>query len=192
MLDIIWFLLIFSGTFFISVSGNSAAIPKLIADSTESAIAFSIKLGGMLAFWSGILKIAESAAIIETIAEKMRPLTRRLFPTLQSQPKIIGLITATLAANMLGLGNVATSSGLKTMDALQKINPDSEQPSNEMCVFLSLILGGFCLLPTTLITIRSQAGAAEPDKTWCLTIIASIISTITSLCLNRFLNRHRR
>lgn len=54
-----------------------------------------------------------------------------------------------LAANLLGLNNAATPLGIKAMEELQAINPDTDTASNAMVTFMAVTTSGVQLIPAT-------------------------------------------
>ena len=184
LINTVWFFLMGIGIFIAIISGKLAAITPTIFTSAEQAIRFCIGLAGILGFWSGILKIAEVSGITEIIAKFFQPLLGWLFPSLIHSKKILGLISLTFAANLLGLGNVATPLGLKTMAELQELNREPEKASDEICTFLALVLGGLSVIPSTLIAIRAQAGSKEAAIILGPVFITSLGGTFAAFIVN--------
>lgn len=118
------------------------------------------------------------------VAKLFRPLLSLLFPELKQDHSALGMISLTIAANLLGLGNVATPLGLKTMEKLQSKNSNPERASNSICTFMILIFGGFCVIPSTLIAVRSQTGSKNPALVLVPLCIITLLGTAFSLILN--------
>lgn len=184
MINFGWFFLMFFSIFIAAATGRIAAISQTIFNSATGAIQFTLGIAGAIAFWTGILKVCERAGIFKLISRIFQPILVKLFPRLIDAPQLIALIAMTCSANLLGLGNVATPLGLKTMEALQHLNPDHERASDEICTFLTLILGGLCVLPTTLMAIRAQAGSENPELITGPILFVSVIGTLTGLGVN--------
>jgi len=184
MINTVWMLLLGLGIGIAAASGKTAQISPTIFDSSRQAIEFAFGLAGMIAFWSGMLKIAEASGITSGIAKLFRPLLSLLFPDLKKDQSALGMISLTIAANLLGLGNVATPLGLKTMEKLQSHNPDPERASNSICTFMILIFGGLCVIPSTLIAVRSQAGSTNPAFVLIPLSIITFLGTAFSLIMN--------
>ena len=184
MINTVWMLLLGLGIGIAAASGKTAQISPTIFDSSRQAIEFAFGLAGMIAFWSGMLKIAEASGITSGIAKLFRPLLSLLFPDLKQDQSALGMISLTIAANLLGLGNVATPLGLKTMEKLQSHNPDPERASNSICTFMILIFGGLCVIPSTLIAVRSQAGSTNPAFVLIPLSIITFLGTAFSLIMN--------
>ncbi len=200
MINSVWYFLMAIGIVISILSGKLSIITPTIFSSAEHSVRFCIGLAGILGFWSGILKIAEVSGVTEMIAKFFQPLLGLLFPSIAKRQKTLGLISLTIAANLLGLGNVATPLGLKTMAQLQEVNPEPDKASDDICTFLSLVLGGLSIIPSTLIAIRAQAGSKEAAIILGPVFLTSLAGTVTALgvnfiaikCLNRYLKRGPR
>ncbi len=184
MINIIWLILIVIGVLIAIGTGKTEIISTTIFANAGKAIEFSIGLAGMMAFWSGILKIAESSGITEALAKLFQPIFAKLFPRIPKNHPVLGLISLTVSANFLGLGNVATPIGLKTMSELKVLNPDPEQASNETCTFMALVFGSLSLIPSTVIAIRAQAGSSNPAIVIGPVFVISLAGTLIALLIN--------
>lgn len=85
------------------------------------------------------------------------------------------------AANMLGLDNSATPMGLKAMKGLQEINPNKDQASNSMIMFLVLNTSGLTIIPISVMAYRAQAEAAHPTDVFLPILIATYFATLIGL-----------
>jgi spore maturation protein A len=184
MINIIWLILIVIGVLIAIGTGKTEIISTTIFANAGKAIEFSIGLAGMMAFWSGILKIAESSGITEALAKLFQPIFAKLFPRIPKNHPVLGLISLTVSANFLGLGNLATPIGLKTMSELKVLNPDPEQASNETCTFMALVFGSLSLIPSTVIAIRAQAGSSNPALVIGPVFVISLAGTLIALLIN--------
>lgn len=184
MINIIWFILVGIGILIAAGTGKSEIISTSIFTSAGKAIEFSIGLAGVMAFWSGILKIAEVSGITEALAKLFQPIFVKLFPKIPKNHPVLGLISLTVSANFLGLGNVATPVGLKTMTELKALNPDPDQASDATCTFMALVFGSLSLIPSTVIAIRAQAGSNNPALIIAPVFIISLAGTLIGLLIN--------
>jgi spore maturation protein A len=191
MINIVWLILLCAGAAVFAAKGQVALITTSLFQSAELAVAFGIKLAGLIAFWSGIMKVAEEAGLSKLIARVMRPILTRLFPDLKDHPEALGAVSLALSANFLGLANAGTALSLQAMEEMQKINPRKNRATDAMCTFMIIIMGGLTLIPTTVVALRAQAGSAQPDGIIIPTLLASLASTIFALIID-FLVRNRR
>ncbi len=188
MLHRIWlgfFLLAFIGGLYQWLIGGDADVFQRIVQSTfdMSKISVELALGliGTLAFWLGIMKLAEAAGFVEKMANGLSPLFTRLMPDVPKGHPAIGSMTMNLSANMLGLDNAATPLGLKAMQDLQQLNPDKERATNAQILFLVLNTSSITLFPITVFLYRAQQGAPDPTSVFIPILIATSCSTLAGL-----------
>ncbi len=145
------------------------------------AIELSLSLIGIMAFWLGLMKIAEDCGAVKVIARYLQPILERLFPDIPSDHPAMGAITFSIVSNMLGLNNASIPISIRAMQALQKLNPSPATASNAMCLFLVITSSSVQLLPTTAIAALTQAGSNDPTKIIITTLLATICSTVGSV-----------
>lgn len=155
---------------------TSAAI-----DAAGLAVKISIGLIGVMALWLGIMKVAEEAGAIRILAKAVRPITKRLFPTIPTEHPAVGAMVMNIAANMMGLSNAATPLGLKAMEELDKLNPKKGEATNDMITFLVINTSAITVIPATAIAIRASLGSTNPQKIVVPAIIAATMATIVGL-----------
>ena len=139
--------------------------------------------------WNGIMQIIKETTLIDKIKKILRPFMRFLFPKLNIKSKAYEEMTMNIVANLLGLGNAATPIGLKAMQTLQEENPDKENLSDTMIMFLVLNTASIQIIPTTIIAIRSSLGSSNPAKiiipVWISTIVAASAGILTVKLLSK-------
>lgn len=157
--------------------------------SAEVAVKIALGLIGIMALWLGVMRIAEQAGLINSIARSVRPLTKLLFPDVPHDHPAMGSIVMNLSANFLGLGNAATPFGLKAMEELDKLNPEKGTATNAMCTFLAINTAGLTLIPATAIAIRASAGSAEPAIIIGTALFGSFCATVTAIISTKILEK---
>lgn len=168
----------------ILVFGDTAALPatiNAITDSSKTAFEISLGLTGVMCFWLGIMKVGEKGGAIRIFSRLISPFFSRLFPEIPKDHPAMGSILMNYSANMLGLDNAATPLGLKAMKELQEINPDKEQASNAMIMFLTLNTAGFTIIPVSIIAFRATAHAANPTDIFLPLLISTYGGMIAGL-----------
>lgn len=104
----------------------------------------------------------------------------------------MNIMLMNMSANLLGMGSAATPFGIKAMVELQKINPNPDVATDDMCTFLAINTASLTLIPTTIIGIRAAAGALNPADIIGTTLIATFCSTTTAIVLDRVYRRYSR
>lgn len=150
-------------------------------ESAGTAVKLAIGLIGVMALWLGIMKVAEEAGIIKIIARIVRPITKRLFPSIPKDHPAIGSMIMNISANMLGLSNAATPLGLKAMEELDKLNPQKGRATDDMITFLVINTSAITLIPATAIAIRASLGSGNPQQIILPSIIAASMATIVGV-----------
>ncbi|HEX5121910.1 MAG TPA: nucleoside recognition domain-containing protein [Rhodanobacteraceae bacterium] len=160
-------------------SGVFAAMIGSLFDMAKLSVEVMILLFGTLTLWLGLLRIAERAGLIDSLARLLGPLFRRLMPEVPAGHPAIGLITLNFAANALGLDNAATPIGLRAMRELQTLNPSADTASNAQILFLVLNASSLTILPVSIFMYRAQQGAHDPTLVFLPILLATSASTIT-------------
>ena len=170
-------------------TGKVGAVSEAVLGGAESGVELAIGLVSVIAFWLGIMNIAEKAGLVEILARWLRPVGRFLYPSVPPDHPAMGSILANMSANILGLGNAATPLGLKAMQELQTLNEDKETASDAMCTLLAINTASITLIPTTVIAVRMQYGSAHPTSVVSTTLLATTIGTIAAVILDRLFRR---
>ncbi|HLR41408.1 MAG TPA: nucleoside recognition domain-containing protein [Virgibacillus sp.] len=185
MVNLIWSCMAIIGIVYAMINGTMDQVNKALFESASDAVTLSIGLISILVFWLGIMKIAEKAGILTALAKLFRPFIVKLFPDIPSDHPAIGYILSNVTANLFGLGNAATPMGIKAMEQMKQLS-GSETASRSMITFLALNTSGLTLIPTTVIAIRMQYNSVSPTEIVGTTIIATIISTLSAILIDRF------
>src|SRR6056297_1363119 len=185
MINTIWLMLIISGSVAAMFTGNMDQLSDAIFNGLEDTVIITIKLIGPLALWSGVLKIARDAKLIDFLSKLIKPIFKRLFPEIPEDNSASGSILLNLSANILGLGNSATPLGIMAMKDLQKLNNNKTTASPAMCTLLALNTSSITLIPTTIISLRAAHNSHNPSIIIITTIFATTVSTITAFLFDR-------
>ncbi len=165
--------------------GESGAISRfndgLFSKAKVAVMNVVLPLIGAMAFFLGLMKVAEEAGAMKVIAKLLRPVMARLFPDVPPTHPAMSAMILNMAANALGLGNAATPFGIKAMQELDKLNPSKGTATNAMCLFLAINTSSVTLLPTGVIAIRETLGSTQAAAILPTTLMASILSTITAI-----------
>lgn len=189
MLNYIWLFFILTALIFGAWNGKLDQVTQAGFDSASNAVNIAIGLIGLMAFWLGIMKIAEKSDLISLISKLFKPVTARLFPDIPSDHPAIGAMVMNIAANMLGLNNAATPLGIKAMEELNELNPNKGTATNSMITFLTINTAGLQLIPITIIGVLNQFNYTNPTQIIIPTLFASITAITVGLISLRFLEK---
>ena len=165
------------------LTGKLEDVTNAMLNGCNLAIKIAFSLIGIMAFWLGIMRIAEKSGFINLISKLIYPLIRTLFKDLEKNSPTLGNITMSISANALGLTNAATPIGLKVMQELQENNKEKDKATDNMCMFLAMNTAGFQIIPATVIAILVGVGATNPTEIIIPTLIVTTISFISAIIL---------
>ncbi|KSU63519.1 spore maturation protein [[Bacillus] enclensis] len=191
MVNLIWVGMTIIGLVFAIINGRMEEINEAIFNSANEAVTLCIGLISVLVFWLGIMRIAQEAGLLDKLARLFRPFVKRLFPEVPDNHPAMGYILSNMIANMFGLGNAATPLGIKAMEQLKKLNGGSDSASRSMITFLAINTSSLTIIPTTVIAIRMKYDSASPTEIVGPTLIATMISTIGAILIDRYFHYRR-
>lgn len=192
MLNYVWGAMIVIGVIFSVFTGRVDQVTQSIISSSKEAVELVFTMLGIVATWTGIMKIAEKGGIIDDLSNKMRFVLKYLFPDVPRNHKANKYIATNIIANMLGLGWAATPSGIMAMKELQKLNRDKDIASNSMCMFLIINTSSIQLISINIIAYRAKYGAADPTDIILPTLFATAVSTLVGIMYAKLKERRYR
>lgn len=188
MMNYIWGFMLLTGICFSVVGNRASQFTDGLMNSCTEAVEFIISLAGIMAVWSGLMKIAEKSGIIYQISKASKPLMKFLFPY-EKNDQTISMMIMSFMANIFGAGNSATVFSLKAMELMDKENHHSAQASNTMCMFMALSMSMIQLVPVTVIKIRSDLGSSSPEDIIIPSIAAGLVSMAVSVFVCKICER---
>ncbi len=180
-MNYIFLMLISMSIIFGFINGTLENVTSAMLEGCNLAVKTAFSLIGIMAFWLGIMKIAEKSGFVNFISKLIQPFMKPLFNDIKKDSNAIGNITMSISANAIGLTNAATPIGLKVMQELQEDNPNKDTATDSMCMFLAMNTAGFQLIPATVIAILVSIGAANPCEIIVPTLIVTTISFIFAI-----------
>ena len=217
MLNFLWIFMILAGIVYAAFTGNLPAVTDAALDAAQQAVTLCITMAGVLAFWVGLMRIAENAGMMQRAADRIYPLLHFLFPRIPREHAACKSIAANCIANFFGLGWAATPAGLQAMEDLDELEKERtllqavHQPyrkkfdftsdrirhthvkrekvaSTEMCTFLVLNISSLQLIPVTVIAYRSKYGSQDPTGIVGAAIVATAFSTLAGIIFAKIMS----
>ncbi len=179
---IFYFLIVFS-IIIGAINGKLQDVVNAVMTGAELSVKIAISLIGIMAFWLGIMRIAEKAGLVKLLSKLLRPITKLLFNEIPKDSPVIGDITMNISASALGLSNAATPFGIKAMERLQQYNKDKTSASDSMCLFLAMNTAGLQLVPTTVLAILIGIGYKNPTEIIAPTILVTLIAFSSAIIM---------
>ncbi len=169
-------------------------VVNAMLSACNTAVKISFSLIGIMAFWLGIMRIAEKSGLVQVLSKLLNPIAKILFKDVKKDSPVVGDITMSVAANALGLTNAATPIGLKVMKELQEDNKNKDTATDSMCMFLGMNTAGFQIIPATVIAVLVGVGAKNPSEiilpTLIVTTISFLVAIITALIFRNIWREH--
>lgn len=206
MLNYFWAVMIIIGVVYGALTGNIGAVGEAAFSSAGEAVELCFTMCGVMAFWVGLMKVAERAGIVAGLTKVIRPFVHFMFPDIPEGHKAEQSISMNIIANVLGLGWAATPAGLEAMKGLAELEEEryhnlsesksdlahgqrrdrkrltrNDTASDEMCDFLILNISSLQLIPVTMIAYRTQYGSEDPTAIIAPAIVATFCSTLAAV-----------
>ncbi len=212
MMNYIWGCMLIIGIIFGVITGNMQTVTDAVLQSSKEAVTLGISMLGIVAFWTGLMEVAEESGVIAGLTKLISPLMHFLFPRIPKGHRAWDSLSANFVANILGLGWAATPAGLRAMSDLEELerargnsefvnvgtatgsldnltNHGSRIASNEMCTFLVMNISSLQLIPVNIIAYRSQYGSANPAAVIAPAIVATFFSTVVAVIYCKVMGR---
>lgn len=172
-----------------AVNGKLPDVVNAILTGADLSVKVAFSLIGIMAFWLGMMKIAEKCGLVTIIAKIIKPITKRIFNEIPEDSPAIGDIAMNFSANAIGLSNAATPIGIKAMEELQKENVDKTSASNAMCMLLAMNTAGFQLIPATVIAVLIAVGYKNPTEIIAPTLLVTSIAFVSAIALAKIFQK---
>ena len=188
-MNYIFFILI-ALSIIIGIFNNTISdVVNSMLQACDMAVKISFSLIGIMAFWLGMMRIAEKSGLVKILSRLLEPIAKILFRDIKKDSPAIGDISMSVAANALGLTNAATPIGLKVMRELQEENSQKDSASDSMCMFLAMNTAGFQLIPATVIAVLVGVGAKNPSEIILPTLIVTTLSFVIAIAAAMLLQK---
>lgn len=182
----IWYILMLSSLVVMLFSSPSLVINTMI-DESMNIVSLCINLLAIYSVWLGILEIVDKSGLGEKLANLLAPIIKKLFKIENKEQ--IKYISLNLSANLLGLGNAATPSGIKAIKSM-----DKDLPKTRFAMLLLLIINstGIQLIPTTIIGLRISANSHNASDIILPTLFSSFFATFVCVLIFMLFNKFKK
>lgn len=170
-------------------TGQMQAVTDAMLASARNAVDLAIGLVGVMAFFLGLMRVAQDGGLTAELSRIVSPFMRLLFPSIPAGSPAMSAMVLNISANMLGLGNAATPFGIKAIEELNKYNTQKGTATNAMALFLAINTAGLALLPSGVIGVRAALGSANAAGIWIPTWFASGCATVMGVTAAILLSR---
>jgi spore maturation protein A len=178
--------MVLGGYLLVLFTSPSLALTAM-TEAGNMSVSLTLNLIAINSIWMGIMAIVEKTGLNEKLGKLFRPIIRFLFKdTPEETDRYLAL---NMSANLLGLGSAATPMGIM---AMKSMDDGSGRATDNMLMLIVLNATSLQILPTTLISLRSQAGSASPADIILPALTSSLINLIIGVTIVKLLNRIKR
>ncbi|MCI5579320.1 MAG: hypothetical protein MR364_07480 [Oscillospiraceae bacterium] len=165
---------------FAAFGGQMGEMTSAVLAKSGEAVELVISLCGVICLWSGVMRVAQRAGILEKLARILSPIVSFLFKGVKKGGKAAGLITMNIAANILGLGNASTPLGIAAMKAIAEEDASfkGDIAADDMIMLAVLNTASLQIVPTTAAALRAANGAEKPFNILPCVWIVSVYSVV--------------
>ena len=185
MINFIFTFFLLGGIIYSFFTGNALSVNESLIQSGEVAISMILKIIPLLFLWLGVMKIASLSGLLSKLSLLFSKIIGPLFPELKKGDEALTYIATNIVMNIFGLGNAATPFGLKAFQLLQERNPKKEEASRSMITLLVMNTASVTLIPTTVISFRRLYHSSHPTEILIPCMIATILSCLLGLIVDR-------
>lgn len=170
-----------------AATGRSGAVAAAAVEGTRAAVELCLSIGGMLCLWSGVMEVMRRSGLAQGLSSLLRPVLRRLYPSVSRDRETMDSIAANVSANLLGLGSAATPLGLEAARRMSRNSPGVA--SDALCMLVVCNTASIQLLPTTVAAVRAAAGCETPFDILPAVWLASALSVSVGIAACKLLAR---
>lgn len=185
LVNYLWGIFIILGILYSFLTGNTDNMNSVILDTGKDALKLLQNIFPLMCLWLGVMNIALKSGLLESLARKLRPILKVIFPEIPKDHEALSFIASNIIVNMVGLGNAATPFGLKAMKSLKELNDNQDIASRSMITFLVINTSSVTLIPTTVITLRLLNGSTNPTEILSISILVTVLSCLLGLLIDR-------
>ena len=185
MINFIFTFFLLGGIVYSFFTGNVLSVNESLIQSGEVAISMVLKIIPLLCLWLGVMKIASLSGLLSKLSLLFAKIIGPLFPEVEKGDEVLTYIATNIVMNIFGLGNAATPFGLKAFQLLQERNPKKEEASRSMITLLVMNTASVTLIPTTVISFRRLYHSINPTEILIPCMIATILSCLLGLVVDR-------
>lgn len=162
-------------------------ITNEMINSANSSFMLCIKLFSIYTVWLGLLEIVDKTGLGTKLSKFLSPIINFLFKTDNQKAK--EYIAINISANLLGLGNASTPSGIK---AMKELDNGTGKITFPMIMLMVINVCSIQFLPTTLIGLRNINGSTNAGDILLPIILSSSITCVLGISLVFLLSKFKR
>ena len=174
----IWTSLVLISVIFSWLTGTGSALGASVMEGAQAGVSLGISMAGAICLWSGVGHLKEHTGITGSHARLLQPVLHLLFPSSKTDTQLARDLSTNICANLLGLGNAATPSGICAARGMAAGNTATD----ELCRLIVLNSASIQLIPANVAAIRTSLGCASPFDILPAVWFSSFCSAGLGLC----------
>ncbi len=175
-------------------TGNVQRLSFEMLEAISGAVTLCISLLGMMCFWNGIMNVFKECGILNKMSKIVDKPLDWIFGKNNLTSNDKQNLSASFAADFLGLGNAALPFGIAAMKGLSKGKTESASDSAIMHAVLNTV--PIQLVPATLIALRSRHGSVNPfdviPAIWICSVIITVFAVVVCKMLAKISKREKK
>ena len=183
----LWISMMVCSLVYALITGTGSSMLQAALQGSTDAVSLTLKLSAGYLFFCGMMEIVRGAGLQHGISRMIRPLLHHLMPGTGNAAEMVAM---NLSMNVLGLGNAATPTGIEAMRLLEEERKRKPSVKHDMYMLLIVNATSLQLLPTTILTLRTAAGSANPNAILLPTLACTAFSTAVGaglgMCMRKY------
>lgn len=180
----VWIFIIFFSLAFGLIYGNADKMVNSLFLVPENVLKNLLKIGSMLVIYNGLFKIAIKAKVIDKISLIFIKLIDKIFKELNDECK--KMISTSIVCNLLGLGPANMTIAIKIVNEINSL----PKMHYNLSMYLLINISSLCLMPLSLLTLRSTFFARINIPFVFILFIASFITTFFAIIICKVINKN--
>lgn len=151
-------------------------LPSLLLGGQKAALL----TGGLLAsyaLWLGFAEVMKASNLTSGLSRALTPALKKLFSA--EKEETLAPLSLNVAANLLGLGSLATPFGIRAA----KASENEKNAAFVQSMLFVLSATSLQILPTTAMSLLSLHGGTEPQSIFLPSFLTSALSTLIGVLL---------
>ena len=136
--------------------------------------------------WNGFLNIIKASGLIKQLSFLLKPILKLIYGNTVEDDQVY----LYLSTNLLGVGSLASISGLKAMQSLTKYQRDPKTPCKEMMLLVILNTTGLSIIPTTMMTLRQSYGSHDILGFFGYSLTIGFVITIVGIIASKVIEHY--
>lgn len=178
----LWFGMTGMSLLYAFATGKGGGMLEAALAGTGNALGLTLRLCAGYLLFCGLIEITKALGVPEKISRMLRPVLTRIMPGIPDE-NAERAVCLNLTANLLGLGNAATPTGMEAVRLMDEHGNGRPQARHGIYMLLILNATSIQLLPTTLLSLRAAAGSAAVHAILGPTVACTCVSTVVGVCL---------